>query len=111
MKTPAWMLGLAGGLGLLVSGCAKQLTYDNWQSISNGQSAETVKAILGKPVEQLDMRWMYFDCDRCITADIYFSDCQVIGKTWSDPEHGMQGNSPLVNQPGDSDVHKFKQVR
>lgn len=95
---------------LLLAGCAEKLTYDRWQTIYVGQSQDGVEETLGDPTEKLEMRWMYHDNDRCINADIYFQDCKVIGKTWSDPRHGMQGKSPLVNQPGDADVHKYRKT-
>jgi len=110
MVGPARTLALLGSVALLC-GCTKQLTYDHWETIQDGQSASEVEALLGKPTERLDMRWMYFDCDRCITADVYFSDCLVIGKTWSDPEHGMRGKSPLVNQPGDAETHTYRECK
>lgn len=95
---------------LWTAGCSQKLTYERWESVYEGQRADVVEQVLGEPVERLDMRWLYMDADRGITADIYFQDGEVIGKTWSDPERGMVGKSPHVNQPGDSDTLKYRKV-
>lgn len=105
-----WKIWLLAGLGLILVGCAQKLTYERWDTIQQGESPEVVKAILGKPLEQGDTRWLYHDADRGITADIYFQDAKVIGKTWADPDRGMCGKSPLVNQPGDVDKHEYRKV-
>jgi hypothetical protein len=109
MRHAKW--GLLGLLGLMVVGCAQKLTYDRWEMVNQGQSKEGVEAILGKPVERLDMRWMYMDADRGITADIYFDDAKVIGKTWADPKRGMCGQSPNVTKPGDAETHSFQKIK
>ncbi len=95
---------------LFALGCSQKLTYERWDAISEGDSPEVVQAVLGEPVEKLDMRWMYMDPDRGVTADIYFGDSKVIGKTWADPDRGMVGKSPHVNQPGDSDQIRLRKI-
>lgn len=97
-------------LACLLCGCAQKLTYERWQSIHTGDEPPVVEALLGEPVEKLDMRWLYMDPDRGISADIYFQEDRVIGKTWSDPDRGMVGQSPHVNQPGDSDTLRYRKV-
>ncbi len=96
---------------LLLAGCAQKLTHERWEMIETGQSPEAVQATLGKPAEKLDMRWIYMDTDRGITADIYFEENRVIAKTWSDPDRGIEGSNPHVNQPGDAAKTRVKKIK
>ena len=109
MNTIRWVL-LAASTMLLI-GCEQKLTYDRWELICDGQSPDAVEATLGKPCEKLDLNWMYMDMDRGITANIYFQDNKVTGKTWADPDRGMQGKSPNVNKPGDKEELKYQKTK
>ncbi len=111
MKAQGWKWGALGLLGLAAAGCAQKLTYERWETITEGQSRDAVQAVLGDPAERLDMRWMYLDPDRGITADIYFDQTKVIGKTWADPKRGICGKSPNVNQPGDAEEHNYQKIK
>lgn len=97
-------------LAFLFLGCSQKLTYDRWELIRDGQSPDAVQATLGEPVEKLDMSWLYMDADRGVTANIYFQENKVIGKTWCDPDRGMQGKSPHVNEPGDREDLKYQKI-
>ena len=87
---------------LFVVGCEQKLTYTRFQAIQQGDASDTVESVLGKPAMRTDQTWMYSDHDRQIMATVYFQESKVTGKEWHDPEHGMVGKSPYVNQPGDS---------
>jgi hypothetical protein len=104
------MTWIASAIALVMVGCSETLTYERWQTIYEGQPQDGVEATLGKPTERLESRWLYIDDDCHVTAEIYFQECRVIGKTWSDPEHGPQGKSPFVNQPGDADTLKYRKT-
>lgn len=106
-----WKLALLSVPVLLLLGCTQKLTYERWQTIHEGDSPEAVHAILGEPLEKLDMRWMYMDADRGISADIYFESAKVTGKTWSDPDRGIVGKSPNVNKPGDSEHTRMQKIQ
>lgn len=95
----------------MAAGCSQKLTYERWATIQPGDSEEVVAATLGEPADKpSDMTWLYLDPDRNITAYIYFDDAQVIGKTWADPERGMIGQSPKVNQPGDMERQTYQKI-
>lgn len=108
MKTVRWMSIVP--LAILFLGCSQKLTYERWELVREGQSPDAVQATLGDPVEKLDMSWLYVDPDRGITADIYFQDDKVVGKRWCDPDRGMQGKSPNVNESGDREDLKYKKI-
>ena len=109
MKTVRWVLIAVGAF--LSLGCEQKLTYDRWELVRDGQSPEAVEATLGKPCEKMDLSWLYMDMDRGITANIYFQDNKVTGKTWADPNRGMQGKSPNVNQAGDKEELKYQKIK
>lgn len=102
---------LASAVALLACGCAEKLTYSRFETVSDGDSPEAVEATLGKPWQRTDQAWIYFDEDRGITASVYFDEAKVIGKEWADAEHGMQGKSPRVNQPGESHEIRAKEIK
>ncbi len=93
---------------LLLAGCAQKLTYERWELIREGDSAQDVQSILGEPMQRGNTSWLYFDGDRNITADIYFQDDKVTGKRWSDPKHSFSGGSPNVKQPGDAEELRYR---
>lgn len=95
-----WTLAL---ILLAAVGCAQKLTYERWETIHDGEDYGSVESTLGDPFQQTAETWVYQDTDRGITAMVYFQNGQVIGKKWACPEHGMQGKSPHVNQPGESE--------
>jgi len=113
MRTIAWKhwavaavaVSAYGGL----YGCSK-LTYERYQTIHQGAPRTAVEATLGKPTTAFDQRWQYHDPDRQITADIYFDDQGVISKTWISPEHGWEGESPHVTQPGDVEQTRTRKI-
>ena len=111
MTRSNWSRWLAAGAVLLVCGCAQKLTYQRWEMVNTGDSPDVVKATLGEPWQKTDMTWVYSDDDRHVTAFIYFRDAKVNGKRWEDPEHGSQGASPNVNQPGDAEKLNIKTVK
>lgn len=101
----------AGALTLALLGCEQKLTYSRFEAIQTGDPADAVQSILGKPNMREERTWVYSDHDRQIMALVYFQDGKVIGKEWRDPEHGMQGKDPYVNQPGDSHEVRFRETR
>ena len=90
-------------IGTALVGCAEKLTYQRWQTIHEGMSADAVQATLGKPWQTTDQTWVYYDEDKSVTIMIYFDKDKVTGTTWQSPEQGMQGKSPNVKQPGESE--------
>ncbi len=103
-------LGLVAA-GLLLTGCAEKLTYERWQTVHDGMHADAVQATLGKPWQTTEQTWIYSDEDRGVTAMVYFDGPKVVGKTWQSPEHGMQGKSPNVNQPGESEEIRVRTIK
>jgi len=86
VRRTAWAL-VAVAVGLAVVGC--QLTRQNYQAVSLGQTADQVKTILGSPRYQSDQEWVYTrDDPRDLTkVVIYFGpDKKVVGKLWQNPE-------------------------
>ncbi len=111
MHASKWVRPAVVVLMLAAMGCAEKLTYQRWETIHDGASSDVVRATLGDPWQKTDMAWVYNDSDRHITAFVYFEGDKVIGKTWEDPEHGMQGKSPNVNQPGDAEEIKVQTIK
>ena len=105
-------------LGILIAvvalgamGCAEKLTYPRWQTIHEGMTSDVVQATLGKPWQTTDQTWVYYDQDKSVTVMVYFDKAKVTGTTWQSPEHGMQGKSPHVNQPGESEQIKAQTIK
>ena len=70
-----------------VVGC--QLTRQNYQAVTLGQTPDQVQKILGSPRYQFDSNWAYTaDDPRDLTkASIFFDvDKKVVGKSWQNPE-------------------------
>jgi YD repeat-containing protein len=103
MNTKLMACGLILLIGLTAVGCAEKFTYQRWETVHDGMAADAVQATLGKPWQTTDQTWVYYDQDRSITAMVYFDQGKVIGKRWQDPQRGIQGKSPNVNQPGESE--------
>ncbi|NLX22225.1 MAG: hypothetical protein GXY55_11250 [Phycisphaerae bacterium] len=97
--------------GLLLAGCAEKLTFERWQTIHDGMHSDAVTATLGEPWQTTEQTWIYSDENRGVTAMVYFRDDAVIGKTWQSPEHGTQGTSPNVNQPGESEEIRVRTIK
>ena len=95
----------------LLAGCAEKLTYERWQTVHDGMRPDAVRATLGDPWQTTDQTWCYQNEDKGITAMIYFEGDKVNGKTWQCPQHGMQGSSPNVNQPGESEQLRFQTIK
>lgn len=98
-------------VGFMLMGCAEKLTYQHWQTIHDGMSSDAVQATLGKPWQTTDQTWLYYDENRHINAQVYYGKDKVIGKAWQDPEFGMQGQSPHVGQPGESEEIKAQTIK
>ncbi len=96
---------------MIAVGCAEKLTYPRWQTVREGMTADAVKATLGEPWRETDQTWIYYDENKSINVMVYFDKGQVIGTMWSDPEHGAQGRSPNVNQPGESQEIKAPKTK
>jgi hypothetical protein len=95
---------------LIATGCAQKLTHDRWETIHNGASPDVVEATLGEPWERMDNQWIYHDEDRGITANVYFDERGVIGKKWADPDRGIEGSNPNVNEPGESEETRVRKM-
>ena len=93
-------------------GCTEKLTYERFQTVSDGDSPQVVESTLGKPWMKSigDQTWVYQDHDRLINAVIYFQDKKVIGKRWADAQHGIEGQ-PSVSQPGESREIHMRQIK
>ncbi len=102
---------LIAAIGMISLGCAEKLTYERWQTIHDGATADVVEAALGKPWQTTEQTWVYYDQDKAVTVMVYFDKNQVIGTTWQSPEHGMKGKSPSVNRPGDSEQIKAQSIK
>lgn len=104
----AWLSMLA----VVLCGCSEKLTYERFQTISVGDSPQTVEAILGKPWMKSinDQAWVYQNVDRGINAVIYFQDSQVTSKKWGDATHGLQGDS-LITTPGESKETHIREIK
>jgi len=102
----AWVMLVA----LILVGCAEKLVYERWQTVHDGMSSDAVAATLGEPWKTTDQTWLYYDEDRHINAQIYYEGDKVIGKAWQDPKFGMQGKTPHVNQPGESEEIKAQTI-
>jgi hypothetical protein len=111
MRTRITLGILIAFAGLASMGCAEKLTYARWQTIHDGASSDVVEATLGKPWQTTDQTWVYYDQDKSVTVMVYLDKGKVIGTTWQSPEHGMQGKSPHVNQPGDSEQIKAQTIK
>ena len=83
-----WWLAVAVLLtGLALAGC--QLTRQNFQAVSLGQTPEQVQKILGPPRYQFGGEWVYTADDPrdLAKATLYFGpDKTVVGKAWRNPE-------------------------
>lgn len=110
-KAVMWKRLIGAALGITLLGCAEKLTFNRFETIHEGDPPEAVEATLGKPDMRQDTTWIYSDLDRQIRADVYFRESKVIGKTWRDPEHGMVGKSPYVNQVGDSHEIRYRETK
>jgi hypothetical protein len=80
-------------LGLAVAGC--QLTRQNYQAVSIGQTPEQVQKILGDPRYKFESEWVYTSDDpRDLTkAAVYFGpDQKVVGKSWQSPERPWENH-------------------
>ncbi|HSW47321.1 MAG TPA: hypothetical protein VLM89_17290 [Phycisphaerae bacterium] len=111
MKTRLFAFGLIVLFGLLAIGCAEKLTYQRWETVHDGMASDAVQATLGPPWQTIDQTWLYSDENRSINATIYFDQGKVVGKTWVDPQRGMVGKSPNVNQPGESEQIKAQTIK
>ncbi len=98
-------------VGTIAVGCAEKLTYPRWQTVHEGMTADAVEATLGKPWQTTDQTWIYYDEDKNINVMVYFDKGKVITTIWRDPEHGAQGKSPNVNQPGESEEIKAQTIK
>ena len=97
-------------IGTASVGCAEKFTFQRWQTIHEGMSADAVQATLGKPWQTTEQTWVYYDENKSATAMIYFDQDKVISTTWQDPERGMLGKSPNVKQPGESEHIKAQTI-
>jgi len=111
MNTKLMAYGLILLIGLTAVGCAEKLTYQRWETVHDGMASDTVQATLGKPWQTTDQTWVYYDQDRSITAMIYFDQGKVVGKRWQDPQRGIQGKNPNVNQPGESERIEVRTIQ
>ncbi len=82
-----WRFGILLGL---TCGCARPLTYERWDGLRIGATADAVSARLGEPQQQQDHTWVYRDDPRGITARVYLKHGRLIGKYWADPEYGVR---------------------
>jgi hypothetical protein len=97
-------------IGTALVGCAEKFTFQRWQTIHEGMSADGVQATLGKPWQRTEQTWVYYDENKSATAMVYFDKDKVTTTTWQDPEHGMLGKSPNVKQPGESEQIKAQTI-
>jgi outer membrane protein assembly factor BamE (lipoprotein component of BamABCDE complex) len=97
-------------IGTALVGCAEKFTFERWQTIHEGMSADAVQATLGKPWQTTDQTWIYHNEDKPATAMVYFDKDKVTGTQWTDPEHGIVGQSPNVKQPGESEEIKAQTI-
>jgi len=97
-------------LGVMICGCARQLTYERWNTLHNGATPEAVEATLGEPWQRMDDTWLYHDRGRGITATIYFERDRMTGKQWADPDRGVVGSNPRVRQPGDAEELRVQAI-
>lgn len=87
-----WVM-LAVGLALAATGC--ELTRQNYQAVSLGQSADEVKKVLGSPRYEFGEQWVYTRNDpRDLTkVEVYFDDeKQVVAKSWQNPERPWENH-------------------
>lgn len=88
MHRYTWVLVLAALVtALAVGGC--ELTRQNYEAVTLGQTADQVQKVLGAPRYRFEGQWIYTrDDPRDLTkVEIYFNDeGQVVGKTWQNPE-------------------------
>jgi outer membrane protein assembly factor BamE (lipoprotein component of BamABCDE complex) len=73
----------------LVATAGCQLTRQNFQAVSIGQSADEVQKVLGAPRYQFGGEWVWTSDDpRDLTkAAVYFdAEKKVVGKSWQNPE-------------------------
>jgi outer membrane protein assembly factor BamE (lipoprotein component of BamABCDE complex) len=87
MAGRTWTAIAALALAGAVAGC--QLTRQNYQAVSIGQTADQVQKILGAPRYQFGGEWVYTaDDPRDLTkVSVYFGpDHKVVGKSWQNPE-------------------------
>lgn len=110
MKTKYITCGLILAAALATIGCAEKLTYQRWQTIHEGVSADAVQATLGKPWQTTEQTWIYHDENKPATAMVFFDKGKVTDKQWSDPERGILGKTPNVKQPGESEDIKVQTI-
>lgn len=110
MKTTSLKYACLMFIAFILVGCAEKLTYERWQTVHDGMSLDAVKATLGEPWQTTEMMLFYYDEDRHINAQVYYEGDKVIGKAWQDPEHGIKGKTPHVNQPGESEEVKVQTI-
>ena len=112
MKPIVSRLVPVAALALLACGCEQKLTYERFQTISQGDSPQVVENTLGKPWMKSigDQAWVYQDQERGINASVYFQDGKVVRKKWGDAAHGLQVD-PSVSQPGESHEVHMRQIK
>jgi hypothetical protein len=110
MKPIVSRLALLAILALALCGCTQKLTYDRFETISDGDSPEVVRAMLGKPWMKTPQAWSYQDFDRGINAVIHFQDNKVVAKQWGDAKHGIQGQ-PSELAPGESQETHMRKIK
>jgi len=97
-------------IGMALVGCADKFTFDRWQTIHEGMSADAVQATLGKPWQTTEQTWIYHDENKPATAMVFFDKGKVTSMQWSDPERGILGKTPNVKQPGESEDIKVQTI-
>jgi outer membrane protein assembly factor BamE (lipoprotein component of BamABCDE complex) len=97
-------------IGAALVGCAEKFTFQRWQTIHEGMSADAVQATLGKPSWTTEQTWVYHDENKAATAMVFFDKDKVTSTQWTDSEHGILGKSPNVKQPGESEEIKAQTI-
>jgi len=94
MRRRAFWAAAALAFGVALAGC--QLTRQNYQAVSLGQTPDQVKKILGTPRYEFAEEWVYTaDDPRDLTkVAVYFGpDKKVVGKSWQNPEKPWENDT------------------
>jgi hypothetical protein len=96
---------------LLITGCARQFTYEHFSMIQPGaDDREDVRALLGKPRADAGDEWYYEDLDRHLHARVFFDESgRVTDKEWIDARTGKwEGKHPDADEPPPGESHERK---
>jgi len=76
---------LVGAVLLLAAGCANRFTYENYQTVEVGMSADQVEEILGKPSSSGADQWVYEGKERGVVTEAYITfddENRVVEMEW-----------------------------